>query len=767
MLKFLARGGREKNREFSQKIMQKDESILSSKIALALMVGASSMSFAVPAFAATAGPDATAAQSGNTIAVNSAVDYVYGGYDASPAGGAAIGNNHVTINKGATLGTTTAANFNKVAQGYDHQKGDYVAFSATGAYSENNDVEDSSVVMNDGTAKGNVVGAIAYRGNATGNSAEMNGGTVDGQDLVGAAATYEAKNNTVTLNKGEVGQAVIGGQGEQTADGNKVYINGGSAQQAIGGYSYSGLGNMTNNTVVVNGGTVKGDVMGAQTKSGSATGNTVIINGGTLSNSNIIGGAIHTKNRDKIGDNAANNNTVILNTSLKTKGYLYGGYDEANVKIGTSDVITGNKLVVHAKGVDVNNIYNFSDMNVTTDGIKKGDTIVTVNNENNLDTDLTRTNISVSGTTDVKDGLNNGDTFTVISKGDTGTLKTDKTTGTVQKGVSREYDLGFKNDGKSLVATVGNAHLTDQTKVFTGAQISQSELVNLGSDAVDDIASSFSDVTKGDNTPWVHISQNRGHLEGFKGMGTIYNVGFANTKVDGDKVTTVAPFFEYGHGNYEYDPAGEGATAGGSSNLFGVGGFFRTFNQDNGHYFTGAGRVGRVKGDFTGHNMKGASGDVTFDADGTYFAGQLRTGKIHAEGDREFVDEYAGLYFSHTPAESATMNTDEAYDFDAINSLRLRLGVRHNRDTGKGVQYVGAYVQHEFAGDATASFDGMETPGTQLKGTSAVGEVGYRQDVDENHKIGHDVSIKGYGAFGGWSAQRYGVQLQATAMGKF
>ena len=775
----------------------RDSKILSSKIALALMAGTASMSFATPAFAAentavtdtadsasvntsadlaletghTVGTTSSESQSNNSFTVSSKADYAIGGYDAEEAGGSGITNNHVTIADGAVLGETTAANFNRGSQGYDHQDGSYIAFSATAGYSENNDVTNSSVEMNGGTANGNVIGAVAFNGNAKGNSVVMNGGTIasdgeDSNDLVGAAALGDATNNTAVLNNGTVSGVVIGGQGETTATGNKAIINGGTTQQAIGGYSYSGWGDTNNNTVEVNGGTVDGDVMGGQTKSnGSANGNTVIYNGGTV-NGNVIGGAFQTKSRAEIGTNTANNNTVVLNAALKTQGYLYGGLDHANAKIGTSDVLKGNRLVVNSVGNEVNNIYNFESMDVNASNIKNGDTVITVNNINDVDTDLTQTKVDVEGSTSAKDGLKTGDRFTVVSKADAGTLKTKDVEGSITKGVSKEYDLSFDNDGKNLTATVGNGRMADQTKVFTGAQVAQSQLVNLGGDAIDDIASSFTSANKGDKTPWVHATQDRGHVGDFYGTNSLFNVGVANTKVSGDKVTTVAPFIEYGHGSFGYDASKVNAS--GSTDLFGVGAIYRTMNESTGSYFTGAARIGHVKGDLSAHNMKGANGkNVTFDADGTYFAGQLRVGKIHAEGDREFVDEYAGFYFSHTPSESAEMSTGEDYSFDAINSARLRVGIRHNRDTGKGVQYVGAYIQHEFAGDATGSFDGLETPGTQLKGTSAVGEVGYRQDVDENHKIGHDVAIKGYGSFGGWSANRYGVQLNATVMGKF
>lgn len=792
-----ARGFRESPAP-SKMLQEKDNRILSSKIALALMAGAATMSFSAPAaFAATVGPDATASQSNNTYTVNSAVDYAYGGYDASAAGGAGLTNNKIVVDTGAALTGATAANFDKTAQGYSHaDAGSYLEFGATGGYSEENDVTGSSVTVKDGTVKSNVVGGISYNGNVSGNSVTMDGGTIekvssevdDGNgnkttvetlnDLVGgASAKGSATGNTATLNDGTVGGTVIGGQGV-TATGNRAVINGGTADQVIGGYAYTGLGDASDNTVEVNGGTV-GDVYGGDAvgsaptqtaTTGSANNNTVTYNGGTVTG-NIVGGHINTTTRASADGNMGNNNKVILNSTLQTEGYLYGALDK-NAKVGTADVLKGNTLTVNSVGNKVGGIYNFETMNVNADNIKNGDTVITVDSDNDTDTDLTKTKINVDGTTDKDSGLDKGDSFTVVSKADGGTLKTGETDGTIQKGVSKEYDLDFNNDGKNLTATLGDAHLSDQTKVFPAAEIAQSELVNLGGDAIDEISSSFTsagasagDGTKGDKTPWVHVTQNRGHVEDFYGTGTIFNVGIANTKVKGDNVVTVAPFIEYGHGNYGYDASN--VTANTKSDLFGVGGIYRTMNEVTGNYFTGAARIGHVKGDFTGHNMKGANGDVTFNADGTYFAGQLRAGKIHAEGDREFVDEYAGFYFSHTPGESATMSSGEHYDFDAINSARLRVGIRHNRDTGKGVQYVGAYIQHEFAGDATGTFDGLETPGTQLKGTTAVGEVGYRQDVDENHKIGHDVSIKGYGAIGGWSAQRYGVQLNATIMGKF
>lgn len=748
--------------------MKKSNAMLSKQIAVALALGAASMTFNPSAFAAATEPASTASQNNNTITVSAATDYALGGYDAAKAtAGASVNGNTVTLNKGATVKVTDATNFNKSTQGYDHQKGDYISFSAAGGYSENNDAVNNKVVMNDGSTTGNVIGGVAYRANATGNSVSMNGGTVTGQDVVGGAAGKNATGNSVTMKGGTVGQAVIGGQGETSATGNNVTISGGTAQQAIGGYSYSGTGNTNDNTVTVSGGTINGDIYGGQTQKGSATGNTVIYNGGTVSKSDIAGGVIKARTGK---NNVANNNTIVINSALKTSGYLYGGLDQANALVGTDDVKKGNTLVLNATGSSVNNIYNFDDIEVNANKVKNGETVVTVANTNGLDTDLSKTAISVDGTVGGKDGstLKAGDTFKVISKTDKGALKTGTVSGGLHSGVSKEYALNFKNDGKTLSATVGNAHLTDQTKLFVAPQVSQSELVNLGGDAIDEISNAYTSAAastekeKAASTPWVHISQNRGHLSGIKNAGTIYNVGVANTHVNGDKVVTVAPFIEYGHGDYEQ------ANTNGKSSLVGIGGMYRSFNQETGNYLTGTARVGRVKGDFTGSGMEYSNGkDVTFDSDGTYFAGQIKMGKIHAEGKREFVDVYNGLYFSHTPSESATLSSGESYDFDAINSLRYRIGVRHNRDTGHGVQYVGTYLQHEFAGNAKASVDGLTTEGTKLKGTTVVGEAGYRQDVDEDHKVGHEVALKGYGSVGGWSAERYGVGMEATVMGKF
>ena len=217
---------------------------------------------------------------------------------------------------------------------------------------------------------------------------------INGDVVGGYKNAYAVTHNTVTVDDMTLALAksVFGGlaDGDKTADGNEVTINGGTyaGSNAVYG-SKSDTGTATNNTVTINGGTFAGStaVYGGRTSGTVATtGNEVIINGGHFgSNTDVYGGESAGGTAEGA---AATGNAVTITGGVFDGGNIYGGNttdtaatrrssdnkvylgaengayraDLTNVNIrGAKDARTANKLFVRASEVEVGSLANFDE----------------------------------------------------------------------------------------------------------------------------------------------------------------------------------------------------------------------------------------------------------------------------------------------------------------------------------------------------------------------------------------------------------------------
>lgn len=218
---------------------------------------------------------------------------------------------------------------------------------------------------------------------------------INGDVVGGYSDAYAVTHNTVTVDDMTLALAksVFGGlaDGDKTADGNEVTINGGTyagSNVVYGGKSDTGTA--TNNKVAINGGTYAGSnaVYGGRTSGTVATtGNEVIINGGHFGpNTDVYGGESAGGTAEGA---AATGNTVTITGGVFDGGNIYGGNttgtatttrrssdnkvylgaengaysaDLTNVNIlGAKDARTANKLFVRASNVTVGSLDNFDE----------------------------------------------------------------------------------------------------------------------------------------------------------------------------------------------------------------------------------------------------------------------------------------------------------------------------------------------------------------------------------------------------------------------
>ena len=158
--------------------------------------------------------------------------------------------------------------------------------------------------------------------------------------------------------------------------------------------------------------------------------------------------------------------------------------------------------------------------------------------------------------------------------------------------------------------------------------------------------------------------------------------------------------------------------------------------------------AGRIKSDYSG-NISGTS--TSYDASNNYMAGHIGLGrKFDLSGDAA-LEGYAKYFYSRQNGASATLSTGEKYDFGSVTSSRVRLGMRYTKKLmPRSEFYAGLAWEYEFGGDATATYEGYETPSPSLKGGSGMLELGYRFTPKEG-SVSYGLSLTG------WQGVRSGI----------
>ena len=632
-----------------------------------------------------------------------------------------------------------------------------------------------------GTKTATAPDAADTSGEKTGFNTIMEGSTVNFGVYGGYSGNNNATGNTVTINGGTVGGGLLG---------NPV-IKGGDAMNG---------GSASNNTVTITGGTIDADIWGGH-GSTSATGNTVTISGSPTFT--VIGRGIHGGAAN--GD--ATNNTVNILSSV-TLGYLMGGESYS----GTS---SGNTLNIAATGVSVTGLSAFQNLNFyLPTNITTNDTMLTVNGtaevegakvgvlaqgnltnlvKNNTVTLLSATTLngSISQTTAISkpSSITTVDTyeFTVAKKDNKiiatltndGSGSSDSGGGSSDSGGGSSDSGGGSSDSGSSSGIIDSETAKANAKSVVETRAATTTFINAGSDmlASQGFAQAANAVAmdaakqqrSGGGAPAVSSftpfaafggssmrAESGSHVDN-KGFGL--NIGFAREIANGQGKLLFGPIVEYGGGKYD-SYLDNGTHGDGKSHYWGIGLMARQINND-GLYYEGSLRVGRVNSDYNGNFN---NQNVTYDSSSTYVATHLGLGKIMDLGHHNTLDGYLKYFYSHQGGDNVTMHGsvsgDEAWSFGSINSHRLRLGARvtHEINPNNSV-YGGLAYQYEFGGKATAHYNGGSTPSPSVRGGSGMMELGWQ--VKPGGPVTVDLGVTG------WVGKQRGVSAQIGAVWSF
>ena len=655
---------------------------------------------------------------GNSVEISEGTisNSVYGGYADNDNNGSAE-KNKVTIGAGSKVSGSIYggyANHNANENKVSITNGAEVGQSVFGGFSEKADSKNNEVILNgDSVVTGNVAGGVALKGNS--------------------------EDNKVNIAKSTVNMNVYGGYGAKDSIGNIISITDGSSvnKNVYGGYSFKG--NSMDNTVTIDNSTVNENVYGGYTESD---------------------GAISEK---------IQNNKVIFKNAAKIKGDVYGGYDDKS-----KANIINNTLEIVGKDNEARTIQNFDKLNffITKDLIAN-DTMLKV-----TDTALIN-NAEIKAGVELGTKLNENDKINLITAG---ALKAENiTTGTLTDGLIN-IDKGIKvaigPDGNKLVEVIngttppggggttppggggttppggggttpgaGSLYADADAKSPVETQSAALTMLNLGHDLLttasyENAALAVDGEEEGSVNPFITMSANNQKLDTGSHVDLKawnMNLGFAKKINNNSGKLIIVPVIEYGRGSYD-SYLDNGTHGDGDAHFWGAGLMAKQLNDD-GLYYEGSLRAGRMSTDY----QSAVAGGIKYDSDATYYAAHLGMGKVVQLNDKDTLDYYGKLFYTRQQCDKVTVGTGATYDFDTTTSLRTRLGARYTHQLSeKNAFYAGLAWQHEFDGESNAivatTLGSASAPAPSMKGDTGIMELGWRVNNSDKFELGLGVN---------------------------
>ena len=714
-------------------------------------------------------------------------------------------NNEVTINCGSVVtgnvagGVALKGNSEGNTVSIIKSSTGYVYGGKGGTSSKGNSVE-----IIEGTIRNSVYGGYADNDNnssAENNKVTISAGSKVSGSIYGGYANHNANENKVSFsNVAEVGESVFGGyslkadskNNEVTIEGVgvvKAYVAGGVALAGIsegnkvniahssvnvnvyGGYgAKDSIGNIIS---ITDGSSVNKNVYGSYSFKGNSLDNTVTIDN-SIVNENVYGG--YTESDGAISEKIQNNK-VIFKNGAKIKGDVYGGYDKLN-----KANITNNTLEVVGKDNEAKGIQNFDKLNffITKDLIAN-DTMLKV-----TDTALIN-NAEIKAGVELGTKLNENDKINLITAG---ALKAENiTTGTLTDGLIN-IDKGIKvaigPDGNKLVGVIngttppggggttppggggttppggggttppggggttpgaGSLYADADAKSPVETQSAALTMLNLGHDLLttasyENAALAVDGEEEGSVNPFITMSANNQKLDTGSHVDLKawnMNLGFAKKINNNSGKLLIAPVIEYGRGSYD-SYLDNGTHGDGDAHFWGAGLMAKQLNDD-GLYYEGSLRAGRMSTDY----QSAVAGGIKYDSDATYYAAHLGMGKVVQLNDKDTLDYYGKLFYTRQQGDKVTVGTGATYDFDATTSLRTRLGARYTHQLSeKNAFYAGLAWQHEFDGESNAivatTLGSASAPAPSMKGDTGIMELGWRVNNSDKFELGLGVN---------------------------
>ena len=319
-------------------------------------------------------------------------------------------------------------------------------------------------------------------------------------------------------------------------------------------------------------------------------------------------------------------------------------------------------------------------------------------------------------------------------------------------GISRDYTFDVVSEGNTLIGRVAQVTMNEQSKSIVETRAGASAFLNDGADftagpGMDAAKKEARAAVQSSSAPYgIWAGMGGGSLRHETGSyvdmkGWNLGVGWARENAVQAGTLTFGPFIEYGRGSYD-SYLDDGTHGSGKTSYVGAGMMARLETAAD-NWIDSSLRIGRTKSDYTGL--------ANYDTTSTYYGIQVGVGKDFHVSENNTVGAYVRYAYAHTAGTSAHLSSGETFDFNAVNSHRLRIGTRYTHGaTALSQFYAGLAWEYEFDGDTRATSQGDSAPSPSLKGGSALLELGYRF-APQDSRMSYDLNLNG------WRGKRQGI----------
>lgn len=636
-----------------------------------------------------------------------------------------------------------------------------------------------------------------------GNTVEISGGNIQfvvGGDAISDSGSATTDNNSVFVSGGNISGTIIGGSADNGGGGlssssyNTVIVENAS----VGSYVSGGLAQITqggavashNNVLLGQGASVTGDVHGGDTTGGSGTAdyNIVSLYGGASVSGSLYGGRAET-------DGSASHN-VLLITNGTTTGDLYGGDGGTGGEATGNSVIlgeaaklnsaasiyggaagSGNAVPARSSGntlfldswqgtVQRSAGFEYYHFVLPSPGADATIPMLTLSSAQQGDFDGASVTVQLP---DITTGgrASPGQTFTLIrdDSGAVNELSIGSSSLTLPQGLAALFDCRLFSHGNSISFDIVNFRPNPQIKALNEAQAAATAALNTGTDliagegmrqAAEAAKSSgwagFAAIY-GDDTRY-HTGS---HVD-VKGISLLTGVSTGSSGIYTD--ATLGMFFELGYSTLDtFNEFERGNVSGGGRSRYLGGGLLGRLDISHapfrGMYAEASVRAGKLETSWNSDDLRdNMDRKADFDSSTPYYGFHVGLGSLLHLTDSLRADIHAKYFW--TRQEGQTLNIlGDVFDFDAVDSQRLRLGARLEYDLAeKLTPYIGAAWEHEFDGTARSSvpYYGLDIASVSTKGDSGIFEAGLNirpADIPANLSLGLRGSVGAREGFGG------------------
>ena len=305
------------------------------------------------------------------------------------------------------------------------------------------------------------------------------------------------------------------------------------------------------------------------------------------------------------------------------------------------------------------------------------------------------------------------------------------------------------SDGNSVKYTLTKVKHTDQIDLVAENRAVAAAFVNQGTDLISDSLDTISRDSNYGVKTFAAVHGNRSKYDvnsdiKINGWSTIVGVGNAD-KFDNGSEFSWGVFYENGSGNYRtYNEFNNEFFRGDGSLVYNGGGIAARYTNKNGVYTEGSLRAGMLKSDMDNALRDGAGNFYGYESESAYYGAHIGVGKIISLSESSDLDVYGKFFHTYTEGDSFKVAGDE-FEFDSINSDRLRIGARitSNKENKFSTYYALAY-EYEFNGDADMTAQGLKAPTQSLQGSSIMAEVGFNYQPTPTSPWSFDLNMRGY-----------------------